>query len=104
MITNIAALSLLALVSVGGPAYPLKTAPGQHYLVDQTTPPVFIHGDSPWSMFVQLNIVDTETYISNRASLQVNALIVNLIEHKFCASPPLYVYGVGPCTNKINGT
>ncbi|HTL17255.1 MAG TPA: DUF4038 domain-containing protein [Patescibacteria group bacterium] len=101
---RIVALSFLALGSLAGPMYPLKVLPGHHYLVDQNNTPVFIHGDSAWSMIAQLNIADAETYMSNRASLQVNALIVNLIEHKFCANPPLNVYGVGPFTNKINGT
>ncbi|HTL17017.1 MAG TPA: DUF4038 domain-containing protein, partial [Patescibacteria group bacterium] len=93
-----AAQNLLA-----GVLYPLKVSTAQHYLVDQNNSPVFIHADSPWSMIVQLNIVDAETYLSNRANLQVNAVIANLIEHKFCANPPFNIYGVGPFTNKING-
>jgi hypothetical protein len=52
-----------------GPAYPLKIGPTGRYLVDQRGEPVFVNGDSPWSLAAQLSREDVELYLRNRAAL-----------------------------------
>src|ERR1700722_9622890 len=47
-LTWILTLLLPAGLAVAGPAYPLKTIAGKHYVVDQKGTPFFIQGDSPW--------------------------------------------------------
>ncbi|MDX9975261.1 MAG: glycoside hydrolase family 140 protein [FCB group bacterium] len=63
-----------------GPAYPLKVGPTGRYLVDQRGAPVFINGDSPWSLAAQLSREDVDLYLRNRAALGVNSLIVTIPE------------------------
>ena len=80
------------------PEYPLKRGANPRYLVDQNDRPFLIHGDSPWSMMVQLTREETEEYLINRYRKGFNSLIVNLLEHIFCENPPLNRYGEPPFT------
>lgn len=63
-----------------GPAYPLKVGPTGRHLVDQRGEPVFINGNSSWSLAAQLSREDVELYLRNRAALGVNSLIVTIPE------------------------
>src|SRR4051794_12187570 len=74
------------------PDFPLKRGTNPRYLVDQNGRPFLIHGDAPWSMMVQLTREETEEYLINRYRKGFNSIIVNLIEHIFCGSPPLNRY------------
>jgi hypothetical protein len=74
-------VALWAGIAAGaGPAYPLQVGPTGRYLVDQRGAPVFINGDSPWSLAAQLSREDVELYLRNRAALGVNSLIVTIPE------------------------
>lgn len=102
-------LSILILfafshVLLASPAYPLKVSSTKRYLEDQNGTPVFIHGDSPWSLNAQLTAAAAQTYFSNQAALGINSMIVNIVEHKFCDNPPNDVYGVAPFTTHIPAT
>ena len=66
----------------GTPAYPLRIAQSRH-LVDAEGRVVQFHGDTPWSLVVQLTSEERETYFSTRREQGVNAILFNLIEHKF---------------------
>jgi hypothetical protein len=55
-------------------------------------------GDSPWSLIVQLNADDMESYLQDRQNKGFNSIIVNLIEHKFCTNPPRTLAGLAPFT------
>src|SRR5215467_4367477 len=74
-------LMLLTLVVIA-PAqsvYPLKASANKRYLVDQNNQPVFLVGDSPHAMFVNLTVSDAATYMANRASYGINALWVEVL-------------------------
>lgn len=71
-----------------GPVFPLKVGPTHRYLVDQNNIPFLIHGDTPWSLIVELSEPDAELYLENRRQKGFNSIIVNLIEHKFASNPP----------------
>jgi hypothetical protein len=45
-------------------------------------------GDSPWSIIVQLDGRDIESYLRDRRKKGFSSIIINLIEHKFCTTPP----------------
>ncbi len=78
------------------PRLPVKLSADHRYLVDRNGSPFFIHGDTAWSLLVQLNRADAERYLAERARSGYNALIVNLLEHKFADNPPNNLEGVGP--------
>jgi len=65
------------------PTLPLRVSANHRYLVDQNNRPVFLTGDSPWSLISAVTKEDTERYLEHRREQGFNAIIVNLIEHKF---------------------
>jgi hypothetical protein len=65
------------------PAYPLRISSNRRYLVDQNDKPFLIHGDTAWSIVTALTKDEAEQYLANRTAKGFNAIIVNLIEHKF---------------------
>jgi Protein of unknown function (DUF4038)/Putative collagen-binding domain of a collagenase/Immunoglobulin domain len=95
--------------AVAGPAYPLKELPGQHYLVDQNNVPVFIQGDSPWTLAMLLTTADQDYYISNRWVQGFNAIILDMHPNAGgngsgeVVNDPINVYGAQPFTNTIDG-
>jgi hypothetical protein len=70
------------------PEYPLKKSETGRFLVDQKGKPFLVLGDSAWSLIAQLGDKDIDQYLDDRAKRGFNALIVNLIEHKFCTNAP----------------
>jgi Protein of unknown function (DUF4038)/Putative collagen-binding domain of a collagenase len=82
------------------PAYDLrlKISANGRYLVDQRGRPFLVVGDSPWSLIVQLDEKDIETYLRDRQEKGFNSLIVNLLEHKFTTNPPRTRAGLAPFT------
>jgi len=78
--------------------FPLHTEAGKRYLVDANGQPFFIHGDTPWSLIVQLTREQTDQYLEDRRLKGFNTILVNLLEHYFAANPPNNAYGQGPFT------
>lgn len=78
------------------PRYPLKVSENRRYLVDQRGSPVLIHGDTAWSLITALTKGEAAEYLENRRGKGFNAIIVNLIEHKF--NGPRTREGEGPFT------
>lgn len=64
-------------------ALPLKVAPAARFLIDQNGKPVFLQGDTAWSLIVALTKEEAAHYLNDRATKGFNALIVNLVEHKY---------------------
>jgi hypothetical protein len=95
-------LLLVALAIAGspahaaGPAFPLKVGKSGRFLVDQKGRPFLVTGDSPWSLIVQPSEEQIDRYLKDRAQRGFNALLVNLIEHKFCTRPPRTRAGLAP--------
>jgi hypothetical protein len=77
------ALVLCSSAISAQPALPLKISGNHRYLLDQNNRPVFLTGDSPWSLIPAVTKEDAERYLEHRRQQGFNALIVNLIEHKF---------------------
>lgn len=74
----------------------LKISHNGRYLLDQKGKTFLVVGDSPWSLVVQLDEKDIETYLQDRQKKGFNSIIVNLIEHKFCTNPPRTRSGLAP--------
>jgi hypothetical protein len=64
--------------------------------VDANGRPFLIHGDTAWSLIVQLSNADVDLYLENRRQKGFNAILVNLIEHYFATTPPKNFYGDAP--------
>lgn len=70
---------------------------GNHrYLVDAGNAPMLLQGDAAWSLIVTLSKSDAGLYLKNRRAKGFNAILVNLIEHKFCNNPPRNAEGEAP--------
>jgi hypothetical protein len=78
-------------------SFPLAISADRRYLVDQEGKPFLIHGDTAWSIISALTKDEAELYLANRAAKGFNAIIVNLVEHKF--NGPLNRYGEHPFKN-----
>ncbi len=76
--------------------FPLRVEPGKRYLVDANGQPFAIFGDAAWSLIAGLTREEVDVYLEDRRSKGFNAVLVNLIEHWFVASPPRNAYGQGP--------
>jgi hypothetical protein len=99
MVRTLLAIALVWVGSVAqaaSPAFPLKRGEDGHLLVDQKGEPFLVVGDSPWSLIVQPSEADIDRYLDDRARRGFNALIVNLIEHRFCTHPPRTRAGLAP--------
>ncbi len=82
---------------MAGTAYPLKVSANCRFLIDQYEQPILVHGDTPWSLFSALNEAEVEQYLADRAAKGFNALIANLVEHRFHG--PLNPHGEHPFHN-----
>jgi hypothetical protein len=74
----------------------LKTAENGRFLVNQRGEPFLAVGDTAWSLIAQLGEEDIDLYLEDRARRGFNSVIVNLIEHRFCTSPPKTRAGLAP--------
>src|SRR4051812_12796291 len=70
------------------PAFPLRVNAYHRYLEDAKGRPVLVSGDSAWSLIAQLGRSDAARYFDDRAGRGFNAVIVNLVEHKFASNAP----------------
>lgn len=52
--------------------------------------PFVVVGDTPWSIDVQLTRAQIDTYLNHRQAIGVNAILFELIEHKFSSQTPAY--------------
>src|SRR4051812_49357680 len=68
--------------------FPLRVEPGKRYLVDASGKPFLLHGDAAWSLIAELSIADAELYLEDRRRKGFNAILVNLLEHKYARNPP----------------
>jgi hypothetical protein len=97
-------LTLTAVPALGGPAnYPLKVSANKRFLVDQNNVPVFINGDTAWSLIAQLSREDAEHYLQDRGARGVNSIIVTCPEAYYCSKcrdsdGPQNYYGASPFT------
>jgi hypothetical protein len=88
----------------GSGLYPLKLAPGKHYLVDQGGNPFLICGDSPWEIVTAISTADATTYMEDRRSKGFNTIIVELMEHTTAAFGAADVNGNRAFTTALPGS
>ncbi|TMQ05008.1 MAG: DUF4038 domain-containing protein [Deltaproteobacteria bacterium] len=67
-------------------------------LIDAGGAAVWLQGEAAWSLLVRLDDAELDRYLADRRARGVNALLVNLIEHKFADHPPLDRAGNPPFT------
>jgi hypothetical protein len=67
-------------------------------LVDAGGAPVWLQGEAAWSLLVRLDDDEVDAYLADRRARGVNALLVNLIEHKFADRAPQNRAGDAPFT------
>jgi len=87
-----------------GPAFPVEAGPGLRHLVDAEGKPFFLHGDAAWSLIAQLNDDDAATYLEDRRARGFNAVLVNLLEHRFSSLAPANIHGDAPFLIPVNYT
>jgi hypothetical protein len=75
---------------------PLRVSENGRYLIDQRNTPFLVVGDTAWSIIAQLDGPDIDRYLDDRQTRGFNSIIVNLIEHKFCTTPPKTRSGLAP--------
>ena len=76
----------------------LAVSSNHRCLVDAENNPFLLQGDAAWSLIVTLSKADASAYLRNRREKGFNAILVNLIEHKFCKNPPRNAEGEAPFT------
>lgn len=52
--------------------------------------PFFLVGDTPWTIEVQLTRAQVDRYLDHRRSIGINAIMFEMIEHKFSSQSPAY--------------
>jgi hypothetical protein len=78
--------------------FPLTVAAGGRTLQGADSKPFLIHGDTAWSVIVQLKQTEAELYLDTRHQQGFNTIVVNLLEAHFSSAPPKNAYGAAPFT------
>jgi hypothetical protein len=76
--------------------FPLAVSGKHRHLEDSAGAPFLVVGDTAWSLVAQLSEADIDRYLDDRAARGFNAIIVNLLEHKFASRAPANHQGVRP--------
>ncbi|HEY5078600.1 MAG TPA: glycoside hydrolase family 140 protein [Opitutaceae bacterium] len=75
---------------------PLRVSDNHRYLVDAKGAPFLLQGDAAWSLVANMTREEAAEYLQNRRAKGFNAVLVNLIEHKFARNAPRNLYGEAP--------
>jgi len=79
-------------------AFPLNVSADGKHLIDQDGVPFLIQGDAAWSLIASPTESGARQYLENRRLKGFNAVLVNLLEHKFTAHAPADAAGDQPFT------
>jgi hypothetical protein len=77
-------------------SFPVTVSNESGVLVDSAAAPFLLHGDAAWSLILQLDLDEVDTYLDARREQGFNTLVVNLIEHHFADDPPRNADGEAP--------
>lgn len=58
--------------------FPLKQSENHQYLVDQNNQPIFLNGDTPWSLGYKIEMNEVKEYLQDRKQKGINALIIQI--------------------------
>ena len=75
---------------------PFRLSDNHRYLIDRRDVPFLLQGDAAWSLIANATKEEATVYLHNRRAKGFNAILVNLIEHKFAKTAPRNVYGEAP--------
>jgi hypothetical protein len=78
-----------------GDPFPLTISSNKRTFVDHTGKPFLVAGDTPWELIQNLNDADLDVYLNDRASRGINAVLIELIEHKFTPHSPRWADAAG---------
>jgi hypothetical protein len=78
--------------------FPLGVAADGSSLVTGEGKPFLLHAEAAWSLIAQLDSSSAMRYLADRKSRGVNAVLVNLLEHKFADHAPRNAAGDAPFT------
>lgn len=81
--------------------FPLSVSSSGRYIQTASGSPFLLHGDTPWSLAVQLTDAEITTYLNDTAAKGFKAILFNAIEHNFSSQTPKYqnVSGNNPFTS-----
>ena len=99
LLVGLACLAALAGGVAAQPAdadAPLRISGNHRDLIDRHDVPFLLHGDAAWSLIANVTKEEAAAYLQNRRAKGFNAILVNLIEHKFARNAPRNVYGEAP--------
>jgi hypothetical protein len=71
--------------------WPMRLHERYRCLADADGVPFFVHGDTAWSMVVQLSAPQVDLYLGDRAEKGFNTVLFNALEHKFSSQNPAYL-------------
>lgn len=77
-------------------AFPIRIAADHHSLRGADGATVILHGDAAWSLIAAASSRQADRYLKDRQARGFNALLVNLIEHKFARRAPRNAAGDEP--------
>lgn len=86
-----------------GGKFPLRVEAEKHYLIDAAGQPFFMQGDAAWSLIGDLRQEEVNLYLEDRKARGFNAVLVNLLEHRFSRNAPANAYGEAPFTGPAFG-
>src|ERR1035438_7234219 len=67
---------------------PLRISANHRFLIDRHDVPFLLQGDAAWSLIANATREEADAYLRNRRAKGFNAILVNLIEHKFAKNAP----------------
>lgn len=89
-----ASLSIAGDIEAVSGSFPLSISADGRYLEEPNGSAFFIHGDTPWSIVVQLGQTGSpsqlKTYMDTRHAQGFNTIMFNMIEHYFSSQTPFY--------------
>jgi hypothetical protein len=75
---------------------PFRVSENHRFLIDAHGIPFLLQGDAAWSLIANTTNEEAKVYLRDRKSKGFNAILVNLIEHKFARNAPKNSYGEAP--------
>lgn len=79
---------------------PLQISANHRHLVDTHGRPFLLQGDAAWSLIANTTREEAVAYLENRRAKGFNAILVNLLEHKWARKAPANAYGEAPFPDK----
>jgi len=82
----------------GESPFPVRVSANGRYLQDAGGKPFLLHGDTAWSLILQLSKEEAEEYLENRRQKGFNAIPMVLTWTVYADDPPRNKYGDAPFT------